>query len=148
MRGRVRPAEGTWTDRLTWDKARLTQTRSHPRDARGKDAVARYRVVEQFEMAALLEVALVTGKRNQIRVQAGLRGHPVVGERQYLFGAAPAPPGAPALDRQALHATRLAFKHPTTGARMEVTSPLPDDFARLLAELRAASPPGGSPRRR
>jgi 23S rRNA pseudouridine1911/1915/1917 synthase len=136
VRGRVRPSSGTWTDRLTWDKTRLVQTRSHPRDARAKDAVARYRVVEQFAAAALLEVSLVTGKRNQIRVQAGLRGHPVVGERQYLFGAVAAPPGAPTLGRQALHAARLAFEHPVTDARVEMTAPLPEDMARLIDTLR------------
>lgn len=137
LRGRPVPAEGTWTDRLRWDRARLIQTRAHPRDPHAREAIARYRVLEQFKTAALVEVSLVTGRRNQIRVQAGLRGHPLVGERQYTFGARPAPPGEPTVDRQALHAHRLSFKHPLTGARVRVTAPAPEDFARLIRAFRS-----------
>jgi 23S rRNA pseudouridine1911/1915/1917 synthase len=142
LQGRVRPAGGTWSDRLVWDATRLRQTRAHPREARAKEAIARYRVLEQFEAAALVEVTLVTGKRNQIRVQAGVRGHPVVGERLYTYGSRPPAPGEPTLERQALHAHRLAFRHPTTGARVDVVAPVPDDFARLVARLRALSAAG------
>ena len=61
-------------------------------------------VIEVLREAALIEVRLVTGKRNQIRIQAALRGHPLVGERQYL---GPHPPKTPiSFERQALHAWR------------------------------------------
>ena len=49
-------------------------------------------MLEQLRGAALIEVRLVTGKRNQIRIQAGLRGHPLAGEQKYVFGAAPGRP--------------------------------------------------------
>lgn len=131
--GVVLPAAGTWRDRLVWDKKRLVQHRAGPGDPRAKDAVAHYRVLEQFEDAAVLEVSLVTGKRNQIRVQAGERGHALLGERIYAGGARPH-----AFPRQALHAARLAFIHPATGRRVAFTAPVPDDLAGLIARLRDA----------
>ncbi len=141
VHGRVTPQRGTWTDRLSWDSESLLQRRAHGRDARAKDAIAHYVVLEQFASFALIEVSLVTGKRNQIRVQAGMRGHPLVGERQYRHGFPPEPPDSPTLDRQALHAWRLGFVHPEDGRQAVFTAPLPEDLSRLLALLRAG-PPG------
>ncbi len=142
LSGEVRPREGVWEDRLTWDKARRLQLRSHPDDPRGKASVARYRVLEQFPAAALVEVDLVTGKRNQIRVLAALRGHPLVGERIYR------PRGSteemPPFPRQALHACRLAFTHPATGEPVDVEAPVPDDMRQLLARLRLNAPRTGT----
>ena len=134
--GRPAPPSGVWRDMLAWDPASLRQRQAHGRDARAKDAEARYTVTEPFADAALIEVQLVTGKRNQIRVQAAMRGHPLLGERQYRFNAPPEPPALPRIDRQALHAWRLGFIHPTTGRRVTYTSPLPADLAGLLTALR------------
>jgi 23S rRNA pseudouridine1911/1915/1917 synthase len=136
LRGRVEPASGTWRDTLAWDRERLVQKRAHVREAAAKEAIARYRVLEQYRDAALVEVRLVTGKRNQIRVQAGARGHPLVGERLYTFGAAAADEGTPTLGRQALHAARLSFVHPTSNKRVTVTTPLPNDMRALVEALR------------
>jgi 23S rRNA pseudouridine1911/1915/1917 synthase len=137
LEGVVRPARGTWKDQLAWDASRLRQRQAHATDARGKEAVAEYEVLEQFEAAALVSVSLVTGKRNQIRVQAGLRGHPLLGERQYRFGAPPPAPGLPRIDRQALHAWRLGFRHPSTGRQIALAADPPEDFRRLLAAWRS-----------
>lgn len=134
VQGLVTPQAGTWRDRLVWDKVQLRQRRAHPQDAHAKEAIARYRVVEQFADATVLEVSLVTGKRNQIRVQAGLRGYPIVGERLYRFGVARGT--GPTLDRQALHAARLAFTHPVSGKQVRVTAPVPGDLRELLARLK------------
>lgn len=136
LRGKVQPPSGVWKDRLVWDKDRRIQKRALEGEERARDAIARYRVVEQFERAALVEIALVTGKRNQIRKQAALRNHPLVGERLYVPQTARPAPGDPALDRQALHAHRLSFRHPTTGACVNVEAPVPADLARLVARLR------------
>jgi 23S rRNA pseudouridine1911/1915/1917 synthase len=136
VQGRVVQPEGTWQDRLAWDGERLRQRRAHGTDARGKDAIAHYAVLEQFADAALLRIALVTGKRNQIRVQASLRGHALLGERQYRFDTPPPAPGLPAIDRQALHAWQLGFVHPTTGRLMRLEAPLPEDLTTLLDRLR------------
>src|ERR1700683_5036436 len=134
--GRPAPTTGTWRDSLAWDPSSLRQRKAHGRDSRASDAEARYQVTEPFADAALIEVQLVTGKRNQIRVQAAMRGHPLLGERQYRFGAPPEPPTLPHIDRQALHAWKLGFISPTAGLRVQYVSPLPDDFKALLAALR------------
>ncbi|MEW5982082.1 MAG: RluA family pseudouridine synthase [Acidobacteriota bacterium] len=133
--GQVRADSGTWRDRLAWDTSSLRQRRAHGKDAGGKEAVSRYRVRERFGAATLLEVSLVTGKRNQIRVQAAMRGHPLLGERQYRFGAIDEPADLPRIGRQALHAWRLSFHHPESGRRVGFVSEVPSDLDRLLRAL-------------
>jgi 23S rRNA pseudouridine1911/1915/1917 synthase len=132
--GHPNPPEGTWCDRLVWDARALIMKETHPRDASGKDAVSAYRVVETFETTSLVEVRLHTGKRNQIRLQARLRGHTLVGEQRYTFGPDGLRPIAFA--RQALHAHRLAFRHPADERPVRFESPLPADLEALLARLR------------
>jgi 23S rRNA pseudouridine1911/1915/1917 synthase len=132
--GRVAPASGTWRDRLVWDPKALIQKETHPRDPRGKDALCHYRVTENLAGASLVEVTLVTGRRNQIRLQARLHGHTLVGEQRYTYGPDSLRPIA--FPRQALHAYRLAFKHPSTGRDLRFEAPLPDDLEVLLARLR------------
>jgi 23S rRNA pseudouridine1911/1915/1917 synthase len=137
--GHPSPPSGTWRDRLTWDEKALIQKETHPRDPRGKDAISHYRVLETLKGASLIEVTLVTGRRNQIRIQARLRGHTLVGEQRYTFGPGHLRPIA--FGRQALHAYRLAFAHPSDGREMRFEAPLPDDMMRLLARLKAAPAP-------
>ena len=135
--GRPDPPSGIWRDRLVWDRRALIQKETHPRDPRGSDAVASYRTVEAFRDASLLEVRLRTGRRNQIRLQARLRGHVLVGEQRYTFGPDVLRPIA--FGRQALHAWRLALGHPVDDRRLEFEAPLPPDFEELLTRLRAAA---------
>jgi 23S rRNA pseudouridine1911/1915/1917 synthase len=128
------PPRGTWRDTLAWDQRALIQKETHPGDPRAKEAIADYSVVETFAGASLLEVRLQTGKRNQIRLQARLRGHTLIGEERYVYGPAllrPIP-----FERQALHAFRLAFLHPDDGRPLAFEAPLPADFDDLLARLR------------
>jgi len=132
--GRPDPAAGTWRDHLVWDQTALIQKETHPRDPRAKEAISDYRLVEAFRAASLVEVRLRTGRRNQIRIQARLRGHTLVGERRYVFG--PDRLRSIAFHRQALHAWRLAFRHPQDGRPLEFEAPLPADFLDLLARLR------------
>lgn len=132
--GLPKPERGTWRDFLVWDQDGLRQQRAEPRDRRAKEAVCRYRTLEKFSGAALIEVSLVTGKRNQIRVQAGLRGHQLVGEKKYVYD--PAPLHRIEFGRQALHAHRLAFKHPQDQRPMNFETPAPDDFQSLVEMLR------------
>jgi 23S rRNA pseudouridine1911/1915/1917 synthase len=139
VNGTPEPPSGTWRDKLVWDSERLVQKRAHAREERARDAVARYRVVERFRWQSLVEIALVTGKRNQIRVQAGSRGHALVGERQYRFGRPRDEAREPEFGRQALHAARLEFTHPASGRRVEFVSPLPEDMDRLVRALRKAT---------
>jgi 23S rRNA pseudouridine1911/1915/1917 synthase len=133
VHGCPHPGQGTWRDDLVWDPKRLLQQRAHPHDPRRKEAISHYRVLEAFAAASLVEVRLETGKRNQIRMQARLHGHPVVGERLYTDAAAQGGIDCP---RQALHAHRLSFRHPIDGRPLTFEAPLPADLERLLARLR------------
>src|SRR5262249_32677242 len=87
--GHPKPGRGTWRDFLAWDQRQVRQQRAERGDKNAKEAVSHYRTLENFSGAALIEVSLVTGKRNQIRVQAGSRGHPLVGEKKYVYEPAP-----------------------------------------------------------
>jgi 23S rRNA pseudouridine1911/1915/1917 synthase len=129
------PPHGVWRDVVVWDDKALVQKATHPADPRGVEALSEYRVLEAFKTASLLEVRLRTGRRNQIRLQARLRGHTLIGEARYTFGPAtlrPIPFG-----RQALHAHRLTVRHPD-GQRLDLEAPLPADLLDLLARLRRA----------
>jgi 23S rRNA pseudouridine1911/1915/1917 synthase len=132
--GHPTPASGTWRDHLVWDLKALIQKETTARDPRGKEAIASYRVVESLKRTALIEVSLVTGKRNQIRIQARLRGHTLVGERRYIYGPDDLRPIA--FPRQALHAHRLVFRHPHGDREMRFEVPMPEDMSALLARLR------------
>jgi 23S rRNA pseudouridine1911/1915/1917 synthase len=132
--GHPSPSEGTWHDRIVWDENALIQKETRPRDGRGVDAVLTYRTLEAFPGASLLEVHLRTGRRNQIRIQAGLRGHTLIGEQRY--GDTPGELRPVPFGRQALHAYQLAFNHPTDARALRFEAPLPGDFADLLVRLR------------
>lgn len=132
--GRPDPPAGTWRDRFVWDKKAVIQKETHKSDPKGTDAISEYRTLETFGDASLIEVRLHTGKRNQIRLQARLRGHTLVGEKRYTYGPDPLRPLE--FPRQALHAWRLGFRHPLDGRPMQFEAPLPYDFADLLKRLR------------
>jgi 23S rRNA pseudouridine1911/1915/1917 synthase len=133
VQGHLAPESGTWRDRLTWDQRALAQKPASAGDPRAMEAKSEYCVIETFRDTTLIEVRLRTGKRNQIRIQAALRGHPLVGERQYVKKGAPSPIAFP---RQALHAHRLGFRHPVDGRELHFESPLPRDLVELIASLR------------
>jgi 23S rRNA pseudouridine1911/1915/1917 synthase len=87
-----------------------------------REAVTHFEVVELFPRHALLDVKLETGRTHQIRVHLSAIGLPVAGDPVY------GRPHELGLERQFLHAARLAFRHPFTGEQVEVGSPLPDDL--------------------
>jgi len=99
--------------------------------AAGKPARTHFDVLERFAIATLLRCRLETGRTHQIRVHLASLGHPLVGDPAY-GRAGPVPFG-----RQALHATRLALVHPSTGRACAWTSPMPLDFEELVSGLRA-----------
>lgn len=132
--GEPSPPQGRWHDTLVWDRRALIQKETHPDDPRGKEAIADYRVLESFVGASLIEVRLRTGKRNQIRLQARLRGHTLVGEERYVFGPETLRPIA--FGRQALHAARLECVHPDDGRPLTFEAPLPADLVELIERLR------------
>ena len=100
----------------------------------GKPARTHYRVVEAFSTCTLIECSLETGRTHQIRVHLDHIGHPLVGDPVYGRGASRLP--GPSFHRQFLHARKLGLVHPASGKTMLWKSPLPDDMADLLEQLR------------
>jgi len=108
----------------------------------GREAVTEYHVLEQYAhqtgMAAgdyaLVEAGPRTGRTHQIRVHFASVGHPVVGDSVYGRRRPQLP-----VPRQFLHAWRLGFKHPKTGQRINLETPLPPDLASVLELLRRGS---------
>lgn len=145
VQGVPEPAAGTWHDWLTWDGDELVQVVSRPGDPRARESRSEYRVVEAFPAgpAALIEVRLISGKRNQIRVQAERHGHPLIGEQLYTAGVGTLDAhDLPPFHRQALHAWRLACRHPSTGRRIAFEAPLPVDLQELVEAIRETGPAG------
>ena len=123
VRGRPRSRKGRIEAPIGRD--RQDPTRRSLNTDRPRDAMTTFEVAELLPRHALLRVHLDTGRTHQIRVHLAAIGLPVVGDRVY---------GVPdlGLERQFLHAARLAFPHPFTGKPVEVESPLPPDLARAL----------------
>ena len=116
----------------------------------GRHAATRYRVVRGLDYLSELTLTLETGRTHQIRVHLAHMGHPVFGDPEYGGRRGPLlrlPPAKRAraalllseLDHQALHAETLGFAHPVTGKRIELTQPLPEDFAAVLQALACES---------
>jgi 23S rRNA pseudouridine1911/1915/1917 synthase len=102
--------------------------------AQGRAASTGFEVRERFARTALVEAAPRTGRTHQIRVHLQAAGHPIVGDRAY--GGAGDEARALGLSRPFLHAWRLAFDHPITGARVDIAEPLPEDLAEALERAR------------
>jgi 23S rRNA pseudouridine1911/1915/1917 synthase len=99
----------------------------------GKPSITHYETLEAFRHASLLEVNLETGRTHQIRVHMSAMRHPIVGDTMY--GGDPVLAERLGLDRQWLHAVELAFEHPRTGERVELTSEYSPDLVRALEIL-------------
>jgi len=109
----------------------------------GRRAVTHFRTIETYPLeqtrspdradkrAALLRLSLETGRTHQIRVHCAAIGHPIVGDPVYAVGYPDL-----GMHRQALHAARLRFLHPVSGAPLSLEAPWPEDFAALVARLR------------
>ncbi|MBQ6621663.1 MAG: RluA family pseudouridine synthase [Mogibacterium sp.] len=98
----------------------------------GKDAVTDVRVLERYDGYTLVELTLHTGRTHQIRVHLSHIGYPIVGDHLY-GGEAPE-----LIGRQALHSCYIAFRHPITGADLEVRSDLPEDILACIQKISGA----------
>jgi 23S rRNA pseudouridine1911/1915/1917 synthase len=125
---------GTLSDKLVERKSLkmdVVPEHSHAKhDIKGaKLAVTHYRVLERLPGHTVVEVKLETGRRNQIRVQFAERGFPLLGDQVY---------GVPSnvINRQALHAELLGFRHPVSEDTVTVSAPIPADMENVLKVLR------------
>jgi len=110
----------------------------------GKETITFYEVVESFRGFSLLKLTPKTGRTHQIRVHLSYIKHPIVGDDMYggklvypwqLKDTEPAVQ-QPIINRCALHASTLEFKHPTTEKEVKFEAPLPKDMQNLLDMLR------------
>jgi 23S rRNA pseudouridine1911/1915/1917 synthase len=113
--------------------------------SKGRAAATHWRVIATFgrgkeKIASLLECTLETGRTHQVRVHLAHIGHPLIGDPLYGPGfksklrklPEPLRGKLEALDRQALHAAKLAFAHPLTGTLLKFNSPLPRDLSEIV----------------
>ncbi len=101
-------------------------------DANGKEARTRFRPLEFFRDATLLEATLETGRTHQIRVHAAWAGHPLAGDERYGDRAFNASSARQGLRRLFLHASALGFTHPKTAEPVLLSAPLPADLREYL----------------
>ena len=109
---------------------RRRRTRRAVKGAGSREARTHFEAIEALPSDTLVRARLETGRTHQIRVHFAAIGHPVAGDPEYGSG------GRHGLERQFLHASRLAFDHPTTGQRMEFTSELPEELRAALERAR------------
>lgn len=113
----------------------------------GKAATTFYEVLERFKGYALVRCFPKTGRTHQIRIHLAHIGNPIVADRLYtgrarltrgdLFGPSTENADEAVIERQALHAHRLEFDHPATGARLKLEAPIPKDMEAAIEAARA-----------
>ncbi|MFQ6615470.1 MAG: RluA family pseudouridine synthase [Fidelibacterota bacterium] len=110
----------------------------HPRKRRkftcdhgGRPAVTRYRTEKEYGDLSLVELFPLTGRTHQLRVHMSWIGHPILGDPDYGGGRS----RTKLIGRQALHARRITFLHPSTGERVLFSAPVPEDFQTVLDRL-------------
>lgn len=131
--GWMGPAMGHLTKQRMIDEAevRLAPTHSPTGDPLPKVAgwsETNFRTVARGPSASLVALRPRSGRTHQLRLHLASAGHPIIGDD--LYGGM----NAYGLDRQALHAWRVAFRHPETGVRIRLVAPLPRDIRRAVAE--------------
>ncbi len=128
-----RPPARTGTIEAPIGRDPRVRTRMAVGGAGARDARTHFTLERTLADNSLLRLRLDTGRTHQIRVHLRAIGHPVCGDPEY------GTPGLLGLERQFLHATRLAFEHPLTGERVDVGSPLPADLQGALERAERVS---------
>ena len=119
--GTPEPARGAVDLPIGREEGHPTRRRIDPS---GQPARTEYAVEGAFPGGTLVRLRPLTGRTHQIRLHMEAMGHPLLGDRLYGGGGDPG--------RPALHAARIAMRHPVTGERLELVSPLPEDMGRFL----------------
>ncbi|SHE99303.1 23S rRNA pseudouridine(955/2504/2580) synthase RluC [Vibrio gazogenes] len=103
----------------------------------GKASETRFKVIEVFSQATLIQASPVTGRTHQIRVHTQYAGHPIAWDDRYGDPRFDAYTGKLGLNRLFLHAAQIRFIHPTSGETMEIVAPMEKKLERVLAQLRS-----------
>jgi 23S rRNA pseudouridine1911/1915/1917 synthase len=116
------------------------RTRMTARATKGRHARTDWRVIARLDRCTLVEAVLHTGRTHQIRAHFSATGHPVVGDTLYDAprGLRAGTRNLPHLERNFLHAARIGFSHPSSGAWVEVRAPLPRDLRVYFDQLGAS----------
>ena len=121
--GRPTNKEGIISSYLAENKAHVVYSTADAR--KGKPAQTGYKVLEETKEFSLLEINLLTGRKNQIRVHLADKGHPVVGDRKYGKSN-------DGYKRLALHSKSISFRHPISGERFVFESEVPGYLRSLV----------------
>ncbi|KUI98703.1 23S rRNA pseudouridine(955/2504/2580) synthase RluC [Vibrio sp. MEBiC08052] len=103
----------------------------------GKASETRFKIIEVFSQATLIQASPVTGRTHQIRVHTQYAGHPIAWDDRYGDPRFDAYTGKLGLDRLFLHAAQIRFIHPTSGEMMEIVAPMEKKLEHVLAQLRS-----------
>ncbi|AZB42003.1 RluA family pseudouridine synthase [Bacillus sp. FJAT-42376] len=120
VHGQPKPKKGTIDKPIGRDRHHSSRRRV---SAGGQSAVTHYELLKSSGSESVLRIQLETGRTHQIRVHLSHIGHPIIGDK--LYGK---PSGM--IDRQALHAARIRFRHPLTNEEMHLCAPFPEDMIR------------------
>lgn len=123
VEGVVQPKEAKLVDYLRENSLNLMYVTNDK--VNGKKCITNYKTIVSNKNYSLLDVDIETGRKNQIRVQLGHRGHHIIGDDKY---GEPSDP----LKRLGLHAYKLKFIHPVTKKLMEFVAPMPDEFKKMF----------------
>ena len=123
VKGSVEPPEGTITAPLGRKEGSIIERTVD--FEKGESAVTHYKVLDEKNGYSLVSLILETGRTHQIRIHMKYLGYPLIGD--YLYN-----PDMERIQRQALHAWKLSFRHPITGETLAFTAPLPEDMAAVL----------------
>ena len=104
-------------------------------DSAGKPSETKFRIVQKYAQATLVEASPVTGRTHQIRVHTLHAGHPIAGDPKYGDGEFDQSMRELGLERLFLHAHRVSFKHPQTGLPVTVEAPMDEDLQQVLKRL-------------
>lgn len=123
VEGEMSQAKGVWENYLYEDENYFVHATDDPQ--KGKIATTLFWTIDKTKRYSVLRLKLKTGRKNQIRVQCQLAGHPIVGDKKYGGMVNP-------IKRLCLHAHLLEFAHPITGKKMRFEVPAPDSFQKIM----------------